>query len=65
MNSIIGRGKTSTELTPAKMKELETYARSNPDKWYAMAYYINCVFGIGLVVFLLYGTFYLGWPPSQ
>ncbi|KAG3197085.1 hypothetical protein PC128_g7118 [Phytophthora cactorum] len=61
VNSIIGRGKTSTELTPAKMKELETYARSNPDTWYAMAYYINYVFGIGLVVFLLCGMFYLGW----
>ncbi|OWZ14767.1 RxLR effector protein [Phytophthora megakarya] len=63
VNTIIGKGKTSTELTPQKVKALETYAKSNPDKWYAMAYYLNYVFGIGLVAFLLYGTFYLGWRP--
>eukprot|EP00644_Phytophthora_capsici_P001935 jgi/Phyca11/15653/fgenesh1_pg.PHYCAscaffold_14_\ len=50
VNSIIGRGKTSTELTPAKMKALETYARSNSDNWWAMAYFITNVLGIGLAV---------------
>ncbi|KAG6953289.1 hypothetical protein JG688_00012898 [Phytophthora aleatoria] len=63
VNSIIGPGKTTTELTPAKVKQLETYARSNSDKWWAMAYYITNVLGIGLVVFFVYGTLFLGWRP--
>jgi hypothetical protein len=63
VNSIIGTGKKSTELTPQKLKALETYAHDNPDKWLAMSYYVSYVFGISLVVTLLYGTFFLGWRP--
>ncbi|KAL3666257.1 hypothetical protein V7S43_008508 [Phytophthora oleae] len=63
VNSIIGRGKTSTELTPAKMKALETYARGNSDNWWAMAYFITNVLGIGLAVWFVYGTLFLGWRP--
>ncbi|KAG7383809.1 hypothetical protein PHYPSEUDO_003292 [Phytophthora pseudosyringae] len=63
VNSVIGRGKTSTELTPAKMKTLETYARSNSENWWAMAYYITNVLGIGLSITFVYGVLFLGWIP--
>ncbi|KAK1933980.1 hypothetical protein P3T76_011740 [Phytophthora citrophthora] len=63
VNKIIGPGKASTELTPAKMKALEAYAKSNSDNWWAMAYFITNVLGIGLAVWFVYGTLFLGWRP--
>ncbi|KAI9986002.1 hypothetical protein PInf_024798 [Phytophthora infestans] len=63
VNSIIGPGKTRTELTPTKVKQLETYAHSSSDKWWAMAYYTANILGIGLMVFFVYGTLFLGWRP--
>ncbi|ETI54580.1 hypothetical protein F441_02600 [Phytophthora nicotianae CJ01A1] len=63
VNSIIGEGKTSTKLTPDKVKQLETLAHSSSDKWWAMAYFTTNVLGVGLMVWFVYGTLVLGWRP--
>lgn len=53
-------GKTPTKLTPAKLKTLETYARSNPEKWYALDYYLDTVLGLGFMIFFAGGAIYFG-----
>ncbi|POM80996.1 Secreted RxLR effector peptide protein [Phytophthora palmivora] len=61
VKALAGLGKTPTKMTPTKIKNLETYARDNPDKWDAMTYYLENVYGIALMAFLAGGAIFFGW----
>ncbi|POM73779.1 Secreted RxLR effector peptide protein [Phytophthora palmivora] len=61
VKAILGQSKTPTKMTPTKIKNLETYARDNPDKWDAMTCYLEFVYGIIFVVFIGGGAIYGAW----
>ncbi|GMF59379.1 unnamed protein product [Phytophthora fragariaefolia] len=64
VTSLLGLNKGSTRLTQDKLDKLQTYARDNPDKWYAMTYYLTYTLGIALTAFMAYGFIFLGWRPA-
>ncbi|KAE8878809.1 hypothetical protein PF010_g9923 [Phytophthora fragariae] len=64
VSSLLGLNKGPTRLTQAKLDRLQTYAKSNPDKWYAMAYYLTYTVGVALTAFIAYGYLFLGWRPA-
>ncbi|OWZ20809.1 RxLR effector protein [Phytophthora megakarya] len=61
VKALVGFSRKPTKVTPTQVKNLETYAHSNPDKWDAMTYYLDYVYGITLVLFMAGGALYFGW----
>ncbi|OWY99781.1 RxLR effector protein [Phytophthora megakarya] len=57
----VGFSRKPTKVTPTQVKNLKTYAYNNPDKWDAMTYYLDFVYGITLVVSMVGGAIYFGW----
>ncbi|EGZ29339.1 hypothetical protein PHYSODRAFT_284417 [Phytophthora sojae] len=64
VTSLLGLNKGPTRLTQDKLDKLQTYAHSNPSKWYAMVYYVSNVLGLALTAFAFYGFIFLGWKPA-
>ncbi|KAG6604602.1 RxLR effector protein [Phytophthora cinnamomi] len=64
VTSLLGLKKGPTKLTQAKLDRLQTYAKSNPDKWWMMTYYVTYTLGIALTAYIAYGFLFLGWRPA-
>ncbi|CAI5708964.1 unnamed protein product [Hyaloperonospora brassicae] len=56
-------GGKSFKATPIQRKAMRTYARKNPYKWLAVAYYIRACYCIVAGAIILYGAYYYGARP--
>ena len=56
-------GRKSFKATPIQKKAMRTYARKNPYKWLAVAYYIRACYAIVAGAAILYGAYYYGARP--
>ncbi|KAG6604600.1 RxLR effector protein [Phytophthora cinnamomi] len=57
-------GRNPNKLSKKKLEKVRSYAEDNPDKWYAMSYYLDYVYGISLVTLLAGGALWYHWRPA-
>ncbi|KAG1685864.1 hypothetical protein DVH05_007630 [Phytophthora capsici] len=61
VKSTFGFKKTLTKVTQAQVKDVQTYARDNPNKWQAMTYYLDQYYALELVILAAGGGIYYLW----
>ncbi|GMF41520.1 unnamed protein product [Phytophthora fragariaefolia] len=61
LKSILGRD--PNKISKKKLEKVRSYAEDNPDKWYAMSYYLDYLYGISLVALLGGGALWYGMRP--
>ncbi|GMF20421.1 unnamed protein product [Phytophthora fragariaefolia] len=62
LKSILGRD--PNKVSKKKLEKVRSYAEETPDKWYAMAYYLDYLYGISLAALLVGGAFGFGLLPA-
>ncbi|KAE8983507.1 hypothetical protein PR003_g25199 [Phytophthora rubi] len=57
-------GKDPNKISEKKLEKVRSYAEKNPDKWYALSYYLDYIYGISFVALMGAGALWYGMRPA-
>ncbi|KAE9133794.1 hypothetical protein PF006_g14960 [Phytophthora fragariae] len=57
-------GKDPNKISEKKLEKVHSYAEKNPDKWYALSYYLDYIYGISFVALMGAGALWYGMRPA-